>query len=278
MAGIEPDWSAFYTAQQRLKVPLPTYAFERQRYWIDAGQRPVQASKPDTGKKTDIAQWFYREGSNPVPLQPQTVDAKSPQSWLLLLDEGSVGRKLAAQLRMMSKDIITVAASETGGYSHPHPDAYLVDPNEPAHLKRLVSELRARGTFPSRIIHLWSLTEEQDFEALQTRGFLSLITLAQALGENRVTAALQIDVVSDGMYAASAGDVVSAAKGTSIGAYRTIPQEYPNITVRSIDFSCTGAGASDSGDLPGLVFEELTSGSTEHGRRLSQWRAPGTGQ
>ena len=36
LAGIEPDWSAFYATQRRLKVPLPTYAFERQRYWIDA--------------------------------------------------------------------------------------------------------------------------------------------------------------------------------------------------------------------------------------------------
>ena len=61
LAGIEPDRQAFYVTQRRLKVPLPTYAFERQRYWIDAGQRPVPAIKPDTGKRTDIAQWFYPE-------------------------------------------------------------------------------------------------------------------------------------------------------------------------------------------------------------------------
>ena len=32
--------------------------------------------------------------------------------------------------------------------------------------------------------------------------------------------------------------------------------------MRSIDFSCTGAGG-DSGDLPGLLFEEITSESTD---------------
>ena len=105
------------------------------------------------------------------------------------------------------------------------------------------------------------MSDEQDFEALQARGFLSLITLAQALGENRIIGALQLDVVSNAMYVARADDVVSAAKGTSIGAYRTIPQEYPNITVRSIDIGSTGAGASDFGDLPGVLFEEITSGS-----------------
>ena len=164
---------------------------------------------------------------------------------------------------MMRKEVITVAASEDGGYSHPHPDAYLVDPKEPAHLKRVISDLREQGIIPGRIVHLWNLTDEQDFDILQAFGFLSLITLAQALGENRVIGALQLDVVSNGMYVRWADDIVSAPKGTSIGAYRTIPQEYPNITVRSIDFASTGTGASDSGDLPGLVFEEITSGSTD---------------
>ena len=112
LAGIEPDWSAFYATQRRLKVPLPTYAFERQRYWIDAAQKPVQVVEPDNRKKTDIAQWFYQERWNPLPLQPQTMEGKSPQSWLLLLDEGSVGRRLAEKLRMMSQDVVTVAASD----------------------------------------------------------------------------------------------------------------------------------------------------------------------
>ena len=263
LAGIEPDWKAFYATQRRLKVPLPTYAFERQRYWIDAAQRQVQASKPDNAKKTDITQWFYRERWYQALRQPGSVDAKLPHSWLLLLDEGTVGRKLAAKLRMMRKEVITVAASEDGGYSHPHPDAYLVDPQEPAHLKQVIGDLREQGFIPGRIVHLWNLTDEQDFDTLQAFGFLSLITLAQALGENRFIGPLQLDVVSNGMYVARADDIVSAPKGTSVGAYRTIGQEYPNITVRSIDFASLGAAAIDSGDLLGLLIEEVTSESTD---------------
>ena len=33
--GVEIDWSGFYSGQQRRRVPLPTYPFERRRYWID---------------------------------------------------------------------------------------------------------------------------------------------------------------------------------------------------------------------------------------------------
>ncbi|VFM95638.1 MAG: Acyl transferase domain-containing protein [Candidatus Kentron sp. G] len=35
LAGVKVDWSGFYANEQRLRVPLPTYAFDRKRYWID---------------------------------------------------------------------------------------------------------------------------------------------------------------------------------------------------------------------------------------------------
>lgn len=34
-AGGAIDWSALYTHEQRVRVPLPTYPFERRRYWMD---------------------------------------------------------------------------------------------------------------------------------------------------------------------------------------------------------------------------------------------------
>ena len=36
LAGAKVDWSAFYTGEQRYRVPLPTYPFEHQRYWIES--------------------------------------------------------------------------------------------------------------------------------------------------------------------------------------------------------------------------------------------------
>jgi amino acid adenylation domain-containing protein len=35
LAGGSVDWSGFYTNERRQRLPLPTYPFERQRYWIE---------------------------------------------------------------------------------------------------------------------------------------------------------------------------------------------------------------------------------------------------
>ncbi|HEX2094811.1 MAG TPA: amino acid adenylation domain-containing protein, partial [Longimicrobiaceae bacterium] len=35
MAGVDPDWKGFAKGERRRRVPLPTYPWERQRYWVD---------------------------------------------------------------------------------------------------------------------------------------------------------------------------------------------------------------------------------------------------
>lgn len=38
LAGGRVDWSGFHAHGQRRRIPLPTYPFERQRYWIEPGK------------------------------------------------------------------------------------------------------------------------------------------------------------------------------------------------------------------------------------------------
>lgn len=43
LAGTEVDWVSFYASERRHRLGLPTYPFERQRYWIDSQNSAHQA-------------------------------------------------------------------------------------------------------------------------------------------------------------------------------------------------------------------------------------------
>jgi len=43
LAGVKVDWSGFYAGQRRSRLALPTYPFERQRYWIETPQQALLA-------------------------------------------------------------------------------------------------------------------------------------------------------------------------------------------------------------------------------------------
>ncbi|WP_343069164.1 amino acid adenylation domain-containing protein [Hymenobacter citatus] len=44
--GATPDWAAFYAGQNRRKVPLPTYVFDRQLYWLEPPLVALVAAEP----------------------------------------------------------------------------------------------------------------------------------------------------------------------------------------------------------------------------------------
>ncbi|NPC71099.1 amino acid adenylation domain-containing protein [Corallococcus exiguus] len=47
--GVALDWRAFHADEQRQRVTLPTYPFQRQRHWIDLERAPVPAPTLSTG-------------------------------------------------------------------------------------------------------------------------------------------------------------------------------------------------------------------------------------
>ncbi len=64
--GVPIDWDAFYANEERRRIPLPTYPFERQRYWVD----PI----------TPAAESFQRAPSTSVvaELSPAPAPPESP--------------------------------------------------------------------------------------------------------------------------------------------------------------------------------------------------------
>src|SRR5262249_39266112 len=64
LRGVKVNWRQFHDPAQRRRVPLPTYPFERKRYWIE--HQPFTQAK-ESLERRDIADWFY------VPVWKQSV-------------------------------------------------------------------------------------------------------------------------------------------------------------------------------------------------------------
>jgi amino acid adenylation domain-containing protein len=54
MTGVAVDWDGFYANERRCRAVLPTYPFERKRYWPEAPKLVVPAATEATAKTTSI--------------------------------------------------------------------------------------------------------------------------------------------------------------------------------------------------------------------------------
>jgi amino acid adenylation domain-containing protein len=70
--GLEPDWNAFYGHQNRVKVDLPTYAFDRKRCWVD----PPKTASTAISTTPNSEELPSPTPNRPDPTRPQTSGRK----------------------------------------------------------------------------------------------------------------------------------------------------------------------------------------------------------
>jgi phthiocerol/phenolphthiocerol synthesis type-I polyketide synthase E len=273
LAGVRFDARAFWAGERRRRVPLPTYPFERRRYWIDPQKPRREAERPrevSLEKRPDVGDWFY------VPAWRQSLPPSSPDlgevpgGWLLFCDELGLGERLARRLEEEGRPVVKVLAGEI--FSSPEPGWYTLPADDPAAYARLWSELRHAGELPRRIVHLWSVTGAGAApEEIRERGFYSLLFLAQALGEREPGADIDLAVISNGLRVVTGEEEAQPEKATLLGPCQVIPQEIPHLRCRSIDVSWP-SGLREA-ELVERLLAELTAEAAEPvaWRGLTRW-------
>ena len=238
LSGIRVNWSGFYAHELRYRLPLPTYPFERQRYWIDAKStsRPPSNNPVTLDKKLDIADWFYIPSwkrSLPPNLTSLSQTESGENRWLLFVDEIGVGFQLVNKLELKGKDVITVRAGEQ--FTKLSESVYTINPKHRDDYGALLKELMKLGKTPKKIAHLWSLNTLGDCQMGEFPEFNSLLLLTQTLSKQKITDRLQIWVVSNQLQEVNGKETLNPEKATVLGLCKVIPQEYPYITCRNID-------------------------------------------
>ncbi len=203
LAGVTIDWSLLYHNESRQRIPLPTYPFERRRYWVpslaEERVQQQQLAQSNTGKKPDIADWFYQPTWQKATVPPaQTLDSR--RHWLIFMDECGLADQIATRLLKAGHSVVHVrVGSQFTRLDHTN---YLVRPGEQADYKSLISALVSAKQVPQKVVHCWNVTDEHTvpteptlFQARQETGFYSLLALAQELG-NQVYSEVSSDLHS----------------------------------------------------------------------------------
>ncbi|HEU0301669.1 MAG TPA: beta-ketoacyl synthase N-terminal-like domain-containing protein [Longimicrobium sp.] len=216
LAGVTPDWAAFHEGETLRRVPLPTYPWERQRYWIDAPAEGEHASAPRAGKRADPAEWLYLPAWKRTPsVRPAADDGAR---WLVFADESVRGHDLAAALRSAGRAVTLVHRGDRFAAAG---DEATVRPGEREDYAALVGAV-ADGS-PVHAIHL----------ATGEDAFVSVALLAAALGRGGADARLL--VVTSGVAGVTGGEAIDPPAAAVLGAVAVAQEEHPTLTCIAVD-------------------------------------------
>ena len=235
--GIRVNWPQLHQNPRR-RVPLPTYPFEPQRYWVEPDGLPL-AQSPKTsqvGLKADLADWFYQ------PTWQRCLPSTSPSvledrhCWLLLTDSHGLGTQLIQRLEQAGQDVIMVGVGDAFGQTGYR--QFALNPEQAQDYALLLEDLHLRELQPTQIVYLWSLEATENPQA----AFESVVTLTGLI--NALTAQspqnpCQLTMVTSGLYDVVGTEALQPMQAAIAGIAPVINQEYPHLGCRLIDLQQT---------------------------------------
>ena len=283
--GVAIDWPALLGAcsgtDSARRTSLPTYAFERQRHWVDAGAlSPAQAvpvpgvsapakatsaevtqahAAPALQRLPDHADWL--QVPDWIPSVPRTESAQPGRHWLVLGGESKLTAEVV--LRILNQGDRVTLVRPGSSFASLIDGSYTVAATEALHFEQLFRSLEQAHALPDYILHLWALDAGMTLAADapecvpgQTLTFDSLLFIAKALQALDWQQPMRLTVLTAGSQALPGETAINPSHALALGPCRVIPHELPNVRTRLMDCWPTHL---NSKALPRLIVTECMS-------------------
>lgn len=234
----------------------------------------LQRIHADLTAPAALRQRVYQPRWQPASIRPDRTDggaANQPGeagSWLIFSDGGAAADTLRDHLESHAQACVLVEPGDH--FQRTAPDSYRIDPAQPEHFRRLLSEAFDDSRPPCRgVVQLWSLrdgpaaeTSPESLEAATTLGPLSVLHLVQALTSAGWSRPPRLWLVTRGAQApdpAAEAEPVSVAGSPLWGLSRSIDHEHPELHSTCVDLSAAAGPAE---------FRALFAEVWAHGREV----------
>jgi len=279
--GVSIQWERLSPKPTGRRVPLPTYPFERQRYWIDrasavnktvvstAQSFPSPLPNSDShspARHDDISKWFYASCWQGTPPAGNVLRAwsKVSECWLALDGEDPLSNALVSALRAQGSKVICVKAGERFVWQDGNVS---VNPSSPTDLKLLWEQIDAAGLRPDGLLFLPGFGSEGD----EVSRYDFMLQLLQMSGPRR-RYIRRFEFITNSLESVNGEAVTNRDDGELLGLARAIRANLAGAECRCIDVEPPEGNVEL---LVQILLEELaTSGAglTIAYRRGQRWQ------
>jgi phthiocerol/phenolphthiocerol synthesis type-I polyketide synthase E len=273
-AGVDIDWAACRASEPRRQVPLPSYPFQRQSYWVEAGsfERAAPSADGAAANAFYVPSWTRTE-----PLRAQRSPAPAGTCTLVYGETRSLTDRLISHLHQGADAHPVVWVEQGPAFVEISPRHYAVRPGDRADHAQLLRKVQAELGPVSKVFQLWGVDDElaspSPSDEVLERCFFSLLALAQALDSTAAGSErkLALHIVANQMEDVGGLEPLCPEKATLFGLAKVIGQEYPHIDCRVVDVVLPAAGS----DAEAWLVKQLAADPPPRGSEpLVAYRGP----
>ena len=228
-AGAAVDWQMYYSREQRRRIPLPVYPFERKEYWINGAKlqaQPAFSAGPSLESRSAPENWFYASNWKRTRLGGNRLKhyLANSRHWLVFADEHGAGIQLCERLR--SSGQVVSEARRGAAFVDEGNGKLRLDPQNSQGFQTLLQSIDP----PQAIVYAWP-----DQSPGATGNFDSLIYLAQALGALSGKDPVRLAVLTSNVQRVLDEEIADYSSAAPLGIVHVLPKENPRLIVQNVD-------------------------------------------
>ncbi|AZV75710.1 SDR family NAD(P)-dependent oxidoreductase [Coxiella burnetii] len=238
--GHSIDWRKFYSDEKRRRIPLPTYPFQKQRYWIDQlfNYREADSVEHKTELKFYLPAWI----NVPEPVGLLLTFSSNPEirRWIIFANQSVLCEKTCKSLLSMGENIIKIFPGEEI-ILHTY-NTFTINPAEKSHYEEVLRKSVSTDEAHYVILHFWGVDSSEiksGHNLLNStelyQGLYSGIFIAQALNRIIPHASIFWGMVTTHLYSVLGNEKINPLKSTVLSLSRVLPLENSNIRMCQID-------------------------------------------
>ena len=256
ISGADLRWEKFHEGRAVRKIPLPTYPFERQNFWIENESAQSESLlKCEEPALLGIDDWFYVPSWERT-LFPGTFQNQSGTKgilWLIISDRSEHATAFRKIISAAGTEVQSVIFG--GKFARQSDGSIEINPAGRDNYLKIFREIKSRDCSAIHIVHLGCLAETPD----QDSGFFSLMSIAQAIGAQDISIPVKIGIISCQLHEVSGDETLNPQMATVLGPCGVIPKEFPNVICFNVDLPDSENRRELCDDIAGKIASEFAA-------------------
>lgn len=281
--GCTVNWNQLYAHEKRNRIVLPTYPFQKQRFWIDQAY-PYKQQIPNQDEiKSDLA--FYTPSwvcdpkaamNLPFPLLPSQVRRR----WIVFANQSELCEKVCRVLSSGGEQVVKVFQEKDKSVCNA--TDYVIHSREKSQYDAIFEKIIFDDITHYAVIHFWGVGDSLeldkadllDAEALY-QSLYSGIFIAQALSQRALNVTVSWAMVTTQVHSVLGDEHIDPLKSGVLSLCRVLPLENLKFRMLHIDVDATMVPDTLTrycNDIITLVADNLFNFETDNETQIIAFR------
>lgn len=259
------NWGAYYKHEKRRRIALPTYPFQRKRFWFDSVLSTVEPNI-DLSSSTSASLFYVPSWlRDPEPMKHVAFPDLNSQErgWIIFDDNSALCKYTIDSLEQANESYFIIKKSSE--FKYIGSNTYTINAKDKMHYKRAISAIVNEKIHHYAILHFWGMSKSNNLNKdnllesyILYDGLYSGVFIIQAFQEIKPAAILSTTMITTQIHSVIGNEIIEPLKSCVLSLCRVLPLENKNYRFNAIDVESVENSAFCSRFASNIIHTALT--------------------